>query len=157
MSCNRNRDYEEIKKEEVTEPFVIEPAKDEKKPGFWRRNGAKIIAVTYYTTMAALVIGGIIKGAKNQKTFDRLIKEKYGENHTEGCFAEGNLKKLWDGNRAFEESYKGNFDKVADFVKGLDMRADETYSIDRVVDKTGKLVTELVQVRDGGYYHGVTL
>ena len=153
----------EVKKiEEVTdvlEPAVIEEPKEERSfKRFMKKNGGKIVAIIFYGGMAALTIGGIIKGAKNQKTFDRLIKEKYGNDSvTEGIFAEGDMKKLWNGNREFEESYKGNFDKVVDFVKGLDMKADENYSISRVVDKGGKLSTELVMTRDGGFYHGIQL
>ncbi len=139
------------------EPDAIEEPKKGGLRQFVRKNGVKIIVGTYYVLMAAATVGGIVKGARNQKKFDLLIKQKYGENTVEGKFAEGNLKRLWEGNRAFEESYKGNFDKVADFVKDLDMRADEGYTINRVVDKSGKIVTELMQIRDEGWYHGQIL
>lgn len=149
--------FEVEEQEETCEPDAIEELKRGGLRQFVRRNGEKIVVVTYYGLMAAVTIGGIVKGARNQKKFDLLIKEKYGANTTEGKFAEGNLKRLWEGNRAFEESYKGNFDKVADFVKDLDMRADESYTINRVVDKSGKIVTELMQIRDEGWYHGQIL
>ena len=151
----------EMKNEEaeVCEPEIVEELKEKRGfRHFMRKNGGKIVAVVWYGGMAALTIGGIIKGFKNQKQFENLIREKYGNDSvTEGIFAEGNMKKLWDGNREFEESYKGNFDKVVDFVKGLDMKADENYSISRVVDKGGKISTELVMTRDGGFYHGIQL
>ena len=156
--------HEEIKLNEVEtkrpeEPIVIEePKKEGGFKNFLRKNAGKIFGVAFYGGMAALAIGGIVKGYRNQNTFEKLIQQKYNDpSITEGIFAEGNMKKLWDGNRAFEESYKGNFDKVADFVKGLNMRADENYSISRVVDKSGKIATELVMTRDGGFYHGIQL
>lgn len=135
-----------------------EPKEERGFKRFMKKNGGKIVAVVFYGGMAALTIGGIVKGFRNQKNFEHLIKEKYGDDSvTEGIFAEGDMKKLWNGNREFEESYKGNFDKVVDFVKSLDMKADENYSISRVVDKGGKLSTELVMTRDGGFYHGIQL
>ena len=156
--------HEEIKLNEVEtkrseEPIVVEePKKEGGFKNFLRKNAGKIFGVAFYGGMAALAIGGIVKGYRNQNTFEKLIQQKYNDpSITEGIFAEGNMKKLWDGNRAFEESYKGNFDKVADFVKGLNMRADENYSISRVVDKSGKIAHELVMTRDGGFYHGIQL
>ena len=123
-----NIHHEEIKLNEVEtkrpeEPVVIEePKKEGGFMNFLRKNARPIVGVTWYGGMAVLTIVSIVKGYRNQKTFEKLIQQKYNDpSITEGIFAEGNMKKLWDGNRAFEESYKGNFDKVADFVKGLNL------------------------------------
>lgn len=141
----------------VSRETPCEAREEVKKESFWKKHQAEIIAGSYYGVVLLLTCLGVRKSIKNCKLFDNQIKSKYGQNVTEGCMLNKSLKEMWDGNRKFEEEYKGNFDKVADFVKGLDMRSDELYTIEKCVDKSGKLVTALTQTRDGGWYHGITL
>lgn len=119
-----------------------------------KRNRNKIITGAIYGAYLGALGLITIRGIKQTKAFNRAFSAKYGENVSEGCIFGGkDLKALWDQHDKYEEEYKGNFEKIRDAAKGLKLKSGEYYILDRCT-KDGKLVTELVQNRDGGWWHG---
>lgn len=144
----------EIKFEEIVNETETEAKRE---PGkfrrFWNKYGEKILGIG----IPVLMIGGCAVAigieARNGKIFDNEIKAKYGPKATAGSIFGGNPKKLWGQNKIWEEKYKSNFDSVYDLAKGLDLKPEENFSIEKVWDG-GELVTQVVQFTKDGYYHG---
>lgn len=122
---------------------------------FWKKNGDKIIIGGFYT----LLIGGTalyaIHGYKQERAFNDSIMQMYGPKVREGNLLGGPIKKRWAAHKKWEEEgYEDNFNKVVDFVKSMNLKDNEYYSIDNVVGDNGENIIEVMQMLDGGFYHG---
>ena len=138
----------------VEEPKAKEKAKAKMKE-FWKKNGGMIVT----GAICILGIGGLtayaVHGFKQERDFNDAIRQMYGPKVREGNILGGPIKKRWAAHKKWEEEgYEDNFNKVMDFVKSMNLKDNEYYSIDNVVGDNGENIIEVMQMLDGGFYHG---
>lgn len=138
----------------VEEPKAKETVKTKIK-AFWDKNGSKIIVGGIYTILIGGVAAYAVHGFKQERDFNDAIRQMYGPKVREGNFLGGPIKKRWAAHKKWEEEgYEDNFNKVMDFVKSMNLKNNEYYSIDNVVGDNGENIIEVMQMLDGGFYHG---